>query len=93
MARPQHFEVSPKIRSVANVDADDVEVPTYQEFMKIQHESERSYIQKRRSTGLTEDQKNHFNDSIQKIKTIVQIFQNKLKSHVKKVAIQICRQK
>ena len=73
-------DLNSKIRSVANVDADDVEVPTYQEFMRIQHESELSYIQTliRKGGTLREACRSFFNASPSTISTRIKILDKNL---------------
>ena len=73
-------DLNSKIRSVANVDADDVEVPTYQEFMRIQHESELSYIQTliRKGGTLREACRSFFNASPSTISTRIKILEKNL---------------
>lgn len=73
-------DLNSKIRSVANVATDDVEVLTYQEFMKVQHESELTYIQEliRKSGTLREACRSFFNASPSTISTRIKILDKNL---------------
>lgn len=73
-------DLNSKIRSVANVGTDDLEVPTYQEFMRAQNESELTYIQNliRKDGTLREACRTSFNASPSTIATRLKILENNL---------------
>lgn len=73
-------DLNSKIRSAANVEVDDTEVPTYQEFMKTQHEAELSYIQTlvRKGGTLREACRSSFYASPSTISTRIKILEKNL---------------
>ena len=73
-------DLNPKIRSAANIEVDDVVVPSFQEFMKIQNESELSYIQTlvRKGGTIREACRSFLNASPSTISTRIKILEKNL---------------
>lgn len=87
--RIQPEDLNSKIRSVANVYTNNADVPTYQEFMRKQHESELQYIQTliRKAGTLREASRTFFNVTHSTISTRLKILEknliiNELKSNM-----------
>lgn len=69
-----------KIRQIANIFTDDLEVPSYQQFMKKQNEHELEYIQSiiRKAGTLRSASRTFFNASHSTISTRIKILEKNL---------------